>query len=162
MMAATPPKKTIVNPTLVGVDAGGTAGGSRMRSGKGQVETDSFRVSANFDARVPRRARLPQVAMGDDIAGGLPADMIDMTALKGLQDPTPAKRRREGPSACKRKEARAAYEAPLHAEVDAVNAAPNEDGDNKVSHANIATPEVSDDEGPGGEGDDSSTESAPP
>jgi hypothetical protein len=93
MMAATPPKKTIVNPTLVGVDAGGAAGGSRTRSGKGLVETDSFRVSANFDTRVPRRARLPQVAAGDDIASGLPANAINATALKGLQDPTPVKRR---------------------------------------------------------------------
>jgi hypothetical protein len=92
-MAPTPPKKTIVNPTLVGVDAGGAAGGSRTRSGKGLVETDSFRVSANFDTRVPRHARLPQVAAGDDIAGGLPANVIDATTLKGLQDPTPAKRR---------------------------------------------------------------------
>ncbi len=71
-------------------------------------------------------------------------------------------RQQEGPSACKRKEARAAYEAPPHAEVDAVDTAPNEDGDDKVSDANIATPEVSNDKGLGGEGDDSSTESAPP
>jgi hypothetical protein len=102
------------------------------------------------------------VATGDDIAGGLPADAIDATMLKGLQDPTPAKRRQEGPSARKRKEARAAYEAPPHPEVDAVDTAPNEDGDNEVSDADIATPEISDDEGPGGEGEDSSTESAPP
>jgi hypothetical protein len=133
-----------------------------MRSGKGLVETDSFRVSVNFDARVPRRARLPRVAAGDDIAGGLPANAINATALKGLQDPTPAKRRREGPSKRKRKEVRAAYEAPPHAEVDAVDATPNKDGDDEVSDADIATPEVSHDEGPGGEGDNSSTKSAPP
>ncbi len=161
-MAATPPKKTIVNLTLVRVDAGGTAGGSRTRSGKGLVKTDSFQVSTNFDARVPQRARLPRVAAGDDIAGGLPADAINATTLKGLQDPTPAKRRQEGPSTRKRKEVRAAYKAPPHAEVDAVDAAPNKDGDDEVSDANIATPEVSDDKGPGGEGDNSSTESAPP
>ncbi len=102
------------------------------------------------------------MAASDDIAGGLPADVINVTALKGLQDLTPAKRRQEGPSVRKRKEARAAYKAPPHVEVKAVDAAPNEDGDDEVSDANIATPEVSDDEGPGGEGDDSSTESAPP
>ncbi len=102
------------------------------------------------------------MATGNDIAGGLPANAIDATELKGLQDPTPAKRRREGPSARKRKEVRAAYEAPPHAEVDAVDTAPNEDGDKEVSDANIATPEVSNDEGPGGEGDNSSTKSAPP
>ncbi len=105
---------------------------------------------------------MPRVAAGVDIAGGLPADVIDTTALKGLQDPAPAKRRQEGPSMRKRKEARAAYEAPPHAEVDAVDVAPNEDGDDEVSDTDIATPEVSDDEGPGGEGDDSSTKSAPP
>jgi hypothetical protein len=72
--------------------------------------------------------------------------------LKGLQDPTPAKRRQEGPSARKRKEARVAYEAPPHAEVNAVDMAPNEDGDDEVSDANITTPEISNDEGPGGGG----------
>ncbi len=40
-MAATPPKKTIVNPTLVRVDAGGAAGGSQ-KSGKELVKTDVF------------------------------------------------------------------------------------------------------------------------
>ncbi len=40
-MAAMPPKKTIVNPTLVGVDAGGAAGVSQ-KSGKGPVEMDGF------------------------------------------------------------------------------------------------------------------------
>ena len=40
-MAATPPKKMIVNPTLVRVDAGGAAGGSQ-KSGKELVKTDVF------------------------------------------------------------------------------------------------------------------------
>ena len=53
-MAATPPKKSIVNPALVGVDAVGAAGVSRTRSGKGLVKTNVFRVSSNLDARVPR------------------------------------------------------------------------------------------------------------
>jgi hypothetical protein len=167
-MAATPPKKSIVNPTLVRLDAEGAAGVSRTRSGKGLVKTDSFRVSSNLDAGVPRRARLPRGAAGDDIVSTRPADAVEVTTVNKLQEPSSAKRRQEGPSARKRKAARAADEAPpphasdnkniINEEMDAGVAAPNEDKDNELSDA---MPEVSNDEGLGGEDDNSGTESAP-
>jgi hypothetical protein len=156
-MAATPPKKTIVNPTLVGVDAGGAAGVS-LKSGKGPVETDGFRVSSNLDARVPRRTRLPRLAAGDDFIAPVPADATDALVL---QDAKP-KRHRAGPSSRKRKQARAANEVSAAINNDksvneVVNAAPDNDGG-----ANLLTPEVSNDEGGVEEDDDSRAESVTP
>ena len=155
-MAATPPKNTIVNPTLVGVGAGGAAGVSQTRSGKGLARTDGFQVSSNLNVRRPQRVRLPRVAAGDDIAGALPADAINATALKD----TASKRRRAGPSARKRKEARTAQEVPaaIDNEVESANEdaniAPDDDND-----AGPTTPEVSDYEGGVHGDDDDSAES---
>ncbi len=156
-MAATPPKKTIVNPTLVGVDAGGAARVSR-KSGKGPVVTDGFQVSSNLDARVPQCTRLPRLAAGNNFTAPVPADATDALVL---QDATP-KRRRAGPSSRKRKQARAANE--VSAAVDnnksvdeVVNAAPDDD-----RGADILMPEVSNDEGGVEEDNDSSAESVTP
>ncbi len=156
-MAATPPKKMIVNPTLVGVDAGGAAGVSQ-KSGKGPVETDGFQVSPNLNAGVPQRTRLPRLAAGDNFTAPVPADTTDALML---QDATP-KRRCAGPSSCKRKQERAANE--VSAAVDnkesvdkVVNATPDDDWG-----ANLSTPEKSDDEGGVEEDDDSSAESVTP
>jgi hypothetical protein len=115
-----------------------------MRSGKGLARTDGFQVSSNLDVRRPQRARLPQVAAGNDIAGAPPANAINATALKD----TASKRRRAGPSACKRKEARTAQEVPtaIDDEVESADKdadiAPDDD-----DNAGPTTPEVSDDEG---------------
>jgi hypothetical protein len=99
-------KKTTVNPTLVRVDVVGAARVSRTRSGKGLVRTDGFRVSSNLNVRGPKRVRLTRVAVGNDIASATPADVSNAIALKD----TASKWRRAGPSACKRKEARAVQE----------------------------------------------------
>jgi hypothetical protein len=156
-MAATSPKKTIVNPTLVGVDAGGAAGVSQ-KSGKGPVETDEFQVSSNLDVRVPRRTRLPQLAVGNNFTAPVLADATDALVL---QDAMP-KRRCAGPSSRKRKQARAANEVSAAIDNDesveeVVNAAPDNDGG-----ANPSTPEVSDDKGGVKEDGNSSAESVTP
>jgi hypothetical protein len=156
-MAATPPKKTIVNPTLVKVDAGGAEGVSQ-KSEKGPAETDGFRVSSNLDAKVPRRTRLPRLAAGDDFTAPVPADATDALVL---QDATP-KRHCAGPSSRKRKQARAVNEVSAAINNDksvdkVVNAAPDDDGG-----ANLSTTEVSNDEGGVKEDDDSSAESLTP
>ncbi len=96
------------------------------------------------------------MAAGDDIAGALPADAIDATALKD----TASKRRHAGPSARKRKEARTAQEVPaaIDDEVESADEdadiAPDDDND-----AGPTTPEVSDDEGGVHGDDDDSAES---
>jgi hypothetical protein len=156
-MAATTPKKTIVNATLVRVDAGGAAGVSR-KSGKGPVETDGFRVSSNLDARVPRHTRLPRLVAGNDFTAPVPADATDALVP---QDAKP-KRRHAGPSLRKRKQARAANEVSAAVDNDksvdkGVNAAPDNDGG-----ADLSTPEVSNDEGSVEEDDNSSAESITP
>jgi hypothetical protein len=156
-MAAMPPKKKIVNPMLVGVDAGGAAGVSR-KSGKGPVETDGFRVSSNLNARVPRRTRLPQLVAGNDFTAPVPADATDALVL---QDAKP-KRRHAGPSSRKRKQARVANEVSAAVDNDksvdeVVITAPDDNGG-----ADLSTPEVSDDEGGVKEDDDSSAESVTP
>jgi hypothetical protein len=151
-MAATPPKKSIVSPTLVGVDAGGAAGGSQ-KSGKGLVEMDVFQVSSNLDTKVPRWARLPQRVAGNDAIMLVPTDdatapvPTDATDALGRQATTPTKRRREGPSARKRKQAREEIEAPAPVDDDEsvdgmVNTVPGDEegGDPSAS-------EVSEDEG---------------
>ncbi len=80
---------------------------------------------------------------GNDIAGALPADAIDATALKDMV----SKRRRAGPSACKRKEARTVQEVPaaIDDEVESADKdadiAPDDDDD-----AGPTTPEVSNDD----------------
>jgi hypothetical protein len=151
-MAATPPKKSIVNPTLVGVDAGGAVGGSQ-KSGKGLVEMDVFRVSSNLDTKVPRWARLPRSAAGDNAIMLVPTDdaaapvPTDATDALGRQATTPTKRRREGPSRCKRKQAREEIEAPAPVDNDKsvhgmVNAVPGEE-----EGGNPLASEVSKDEG---------------
>ena len=197
-MAATPPKKSIVNPTLVGVDAVGTAGVSLTRSGTGLVKTDVFRVSSNLrrarlarraastdatalgptdDAAEPAptdvtvalgrqvRARLSRRTAGDDATVLVPTDEdaaapgpTDATDAPGRQVTTPSKRRRDGPSARKRKQARAEIAAPapvdddiIDEEMDIDAAAPDAHDDVALSDA---TPEVSDDEGRGEDGDD--------
>ncbi len=156
-MATTPPKKPIVNPTLVGVDAGGAAVVSR-KSGKGPVKSDGFRVSSNLNARVLRRTRLPRLAAGDNFTAPVPADATDVLVL---QDAMP-KRRHAGPSSRKHKQARAANEISAAVDNDesvneVVNAAPDDDGG-----ANPSTPEVSDDKGGVEEDDDSSAKSVTP
>ncbi len=151
------PKKTIVNPTLVGVDVGDAAGVSQ-KSGKGPVKTDGFRVSSNLNARVPRRTRLPRLVAGNDFTAPVPADATDALVL---QDATP-KRRHADPSSRKRKQARASNE--FSSAIDnnesveeVVNAAPDDD-----RGANLLTPEVSDDGGGVEEDEKSSAESVTP
>jgi hypothetical protein len=156
-MAATPPRKMIVNPTLAGVDAGGAAGVSR-KSGKGPVKMDGFQVSSNLNARVSRHTRLPRLAVGDNFTAPVPADATDALVL---QDAMP-KRRRAGPSLLKRKQSRAANEVSAAVNNDksldkAVKAAPDND-----RGANPLTPEVSNDEGGVEEDDNSSAESVTP
>jgi hypothetical protein len=146
-MAATPLKKDIVNPTLVGVGAGGIAEGPRMRAGPRLAKTDGFRVSSNLDARLPQRVKLIRKAAGDDTARDTPAEAITLTATERV---TP-KRRRAGVSAHKRKEARTTPTVPVAAYAD-----PEEADEEDVAAPDdgiLTRLEVSDDEG-GAQGDD--------
>ena len=108
-MSATPPTKAIVNPTLVGVSAGGAAEGTRTRSGRGLVQADLLRVSANQDkVPVPTRKRLPRAAAGGAVPEVIVTEAIGATKTK----PATPRRRRSGPSARKRKEARTTPQVP--------------------------------------------------
>ena len=108
-MSAKPPTEAIVNPTLVGVSAGGAAEGTRTRSGRGLVQADLLRVSANQDkVPVPTRKRLPRAAAGDAVAEAIVPEAIGATAT----EPVTPRRRRAGPSARKRKEARTTPQVP--------------------------------------------------
>lgn len=144
-----------MNPTLVGVGAGGAAGESRTRAGPRLARTDAFRVSANLD-RVPRR--LTRKAAGRDTTKMMPVEAITaITTERG----TP-KRRRAGVSARKRKEARTTPTAPPVADADPEgveedDAAALDDG---ASDPIPTTPEVSDDEGGAHWEDDDSANSA--
>ena len=166
-MSATPPTKAIVNPTLVGVSAGGAAGGARTRSGGGLVQTDAFRVSANRDA-APTRKRLPRAAAGDAAPGAI---VPRTTGATETELATP-RRRRSGPSARKRKEARATPQVPEGAgeamgEEPIPAAAEEEPFEEPAQEANAqeaedddrtTTPEVSEDEAAAPESDDEGVE----
>jgi hypothetical protein len=106
-MSATPATEAIVNPTLVGVSAGGAAEGARTRSGGRLVKMDVFRVSAKRDT-VPTRTRLPWAAAGDAVPEAIVPEAIGATET----EPITPRRRRSGPSARKRKEARTTPQVP--------------------------------------------------
>jgi hypothetical protein len=190
-MSATPATEAIVNPTLVGVSAGGAAEGAWTRSGGRLVKTYLFRVSSNRDT-VPRRTRLPRTAAGNTVAEAIAHEVI---SAKATEQATP-KRHRAGPSARKRKEVRttavvpdrvnevadggpapAACNEELVGEVAEGRPAPaagneelnrepaavQEDGVYDAGDdVHTTTPEVSEDEGPAEESDDDSVDNVTP
>ena len=172
-MSATPSTKAIVNPTLVGVSAGGAAEGSRTRSGGRLAKTDVFRVSSNQDA-VPKRTRLPRAAAGDAMTEAIASEAISETASKRV---TP-KRRRAGPSTRMREEARTTPAVPDRVDEftdggpapAAGNEEPNgepatvreDDAYDAEDDVHTTTPEVSKDDAAAKESDDDSVDGVTP
>ena len=165
-MSAKPPTEAIVNPTLVGVSAGGAAEGTRTRSGRGLVQADLLRVSANQDkVPVPTRKRLPRAAAGDAVPEVIVTEAIGATKTK----PATPRRRRSGPSARKRKEARTTPQVPgrIDETMDEVavpafaDEEPVEDpAQDAEDDDRTTTPEVSEDDAAAEESDDDNVEDA--
>jgi hypothetical protein len=172
-MSATPPTEAIVNPTLVGESAGGAAEGARTRSGRRLVKTDVFKVSANRDA-VPTRTRLPRAAAGDVVPDAIVPEVIGATEM----EPVTPRRRRLGPSARKRKEARSTPQVLDRVdEAMGIEPAPAADEEEPLEEPATArgahaqevedddrtpTPEVSEDEAAADDSDDEHVEDVTP